>query len=178
MMIRTDVIVLGAGLSGLVAAAEAHAAGKTVAILDQEPEASVGGQAHWSFGGLFLVDSPEQRKLGVKDSEELALSDWMASAGFDRSEDALAREWAAAYVHVAAGEKRSWLKALGVACFPWCSGPNGVAMAPTDTAKRYPVSTWRGVPALPLWRRFLPSCARAWRPAGFPSTSATGQPDW
>src|SRR6476646_12259430 len=101
--IEADVVVVGAGLAGLVAAAEAYAAGRRVAVLDQEPEASVGGQAHWSFGGLFLVNSPEQRRLGVRDSEELALADWHASAGFDRPEDTLAKEWAAAYVNFAAG---------------------------------------------------------------------------
>lgn len=82
-----DAIVVGAGLSGLVAAAEIADAGKKVAVLDQEPEASLGGQAWWSFGGLFLVDSPEQRRLGIKDSRELARQDWMGSAGFDREHD-------------------------------------------------------------------------------------------
>lgn len=115
---QADVVVVGAGLSGLVSAAEAYNAGRTVLILDQEPEASLGGQAHWSFGGLFLVDSPEQRHLGVKDSAELALSDWMGSAAFDRPEDFWPRRWAEAYVNFAAGEKRAWLHALGVKFFP------------------------------------------------------------
>ncbi|MGO4385330.1 FAD-binding dehydrogenase [Specibacter sp. RAF43] len=113
-----DVVVIGAGISGLVSAAEAYNAGRSVVIVDQEPEASLGGQAHWSFGGLFLVDSPEQRRLGVKDTVELALGDWMGSAGFDRPEDDRARRWAEAYVHFAAGEKRAWLHALGVRFFP------------------------------------------------------------
>lgn len=111
-------IVVGAGLSGLVAAAQAYAAGKRVALLDQEPESSLGGQAHWSFGGLFLVDTPEQRRLGVRDSEELALTDWLASAAFDRPTDDTSRLWAEAYVHFAAGEKRHWLRSLGVGLFP------------------------------------------------------------
>ena len=113
-----DVVVIGAGLSGLVAAATAYAAGKRVAIFDQEPAASLGGQAPWSFGGLFMVDTPEQRRLGVRDSTELALDDWMASAAFDRPEDAMARQWAAAYVDFASGEKRSWLRSLGIGFFP------------------------------------------------------------
>lgn len=115
---HADVVVVGAGLSGLVSAAEAYNAGRTVLILDQEPEASLGGQAHWSFGGLFLVDSPEQRRLGVKDSAELALSDWLGSAAFDRPEDTWPRRWAEAYVDFAAGEKRAWLHSLGVRFFP------------------------------------------------------------
>jgi predicted oxidoreductase len=148
--IEADVVVIGAGLAGLVAAAQAYAAGRRVAVLDQEPEASVGGQAHWSFGGLFLVNSPEQRRLGVRDSEELALADWHASAGFDRPEDALAKEWAAAYVHFASGEKRAWLASLGVRMFPlvqWAErggyGPDGHG----NTVPRFHVA-WGTGPAL------------------------------
>jgi len=111
-------IVVGAGLAGLVAASELVAAGKTVTILEQEPEASFGGQAWWSFGGLFLVDSPEQRRMGVKDSYELARQDWFGSAGFDRDEDEWGRRWAEAYLEFAAGEKRSWLRSKGVSFFP------------------------------------------------------------
>jgi predicted oxidoreductase len=115
-----DVIVVGAGLAGLVAAAEIADAGKKVLLLDQEPEFSLGGQAWWSFGGLFLVNSPEQRRLGIKDSKELAWQDWMGSAGFDKEddEDYWGRKWAEAYVEFAAGEKRAWLHDMGVRFFP------------------------------------------------------------
>jgi predicted oxidoreductase len=113
-----DVLVIGAGLAGLVAAAEAADAGRSVLILDQEPGASLGGQAFWSLGGLFLVDSPEQRRLGIKDSLELATDDWFGSAGFDRAEDHWPRAWATAYLAWAAGEKRSWLREQGIGLFP------------------------------------------------------------
>ncbi|MBY0121479.1 FAD-binding dehydrogenase [Bacillus sp. S/N-304-OC-R1] len=115
-----DVIVIGAGLAGLVATAEIADAGKKVLLLDQEPEASFGGQAWWSFGGLFLVDSPEQRLLGISDSKELAWQDWLGTAGFDREEDEdyWARKWAEAYVDFASGEKRAWLYDMGVRFFP------------------------------------------------------------
>src|SRR5437868_15439304 len=96
-----DVIIVGAGLAGLVAAAELADAGKHVVVVDQEPEQSLGGQAFWSLGGLFMVDSPEQRRMGIKDSVELAMQDWMGSAQFDRPEDAWPRRWAEAYVHFA-----------------------------------------------------------------------------
>src|SRR5689334_24110229 len=108
-----DVIVVGAGLAGLVAAAEVADAGKRVVVLDQEAEQSLGGQAWWSFGGLFMVGSPEQRLMGVHDSTELALQDWLGSAGFDRDEDYWPRRWAEAYVDFASGEKRAWLRAMG-----------------------------------------------------------------
>src|SRR5690348_8912798 len=97
-----DVIVIGAGLAGLVAAAEAADAGKRVLILDQEGEQSLGGQAFWSFGGLFFIDSPEQRRLRIHDSLDLALSDWMNTAGFDREEDHWPLRWAHAYLAFAA----------------------------------------------------------------------------
>ncbi|MGE7603289.1 FAD-binding dehydrogenase [Peribacillus sp. NPDC097675] len=115
-----DVIVVGAGLAGLVATAELADAGKRVLLLDQEPEASMGGQAWWSFGGLFLVDSPEQRRMGIKDSKELAWQDWLGTAGFDREEDEdyWGKKWAEAYVEFAAGEKREWLSSQGVGFFP------------------------------------------------------------
>ncbi|WP_099159190.1 FAD-binding dehydrogenase [Virgibacillus ndiopensis] len=115
-----DVIVVGAGLAGLVATAEIADAGKKVLLLDQEPEASLGGQAWWSFGGLFLVNSPEQRRMGIKDSKELAWQDWLGTAGFDREddEDYWARKWAEAYVDFSAGEKREWLHEMGIRFFP------------------------------------------------------------
>jgi predicted oxidoreductase len=115
---KTDAVVVGGGLAGLVAASELAAAGRRVVILEQEPEASLGGQAFWSLGGLFLVNSPEQRRLGVRDSFDLAMRDWIGTAGFDRTEDHWPRRWAEAYVAWAAGEKRAWLRSLGIGFFP------------------------------------------------------------
>ncbi|KPI16233.1 fumarate reductase/succinate dehydrogenase flavoprotein domain protein [Actinobacteria bacterium OK074] len=118
MAFDADVIVIGAGLAGLTATAELVDAGRKVILLDQEPEQAMGGQAFWSFGGLFFVDSPEQRRLGIRDSHALALQDWMGTAAFDRPEDHWPRKWAEAYVDFAAGEKRAWLHAQGVRFFP------------------------------------------------------------
>jgi predicted oxidoreductase len=118
MAADADAIVIGAGLAGLVAAAELAEAGRRIIIVDQEPEQSLGGQAFWSLGGLFLVDSPEQRRMRIHDSQALALDDWMGSAAFDRDEDHWPRLWARAYVDFAAGEKRAWLRARGLRFFP------------------------------------------------------------
>ncbi len=117
-MADCDVLVVGAGLAGLVAAAEAADAGKSVILLDQEGAASLGGQAYWSLGGLFLVGTPEQRRLGIKDSPELARADWAGSAGFDRAEDHWPRLWADAFIDWAAGDARGYLKGQGVPLFP------------------------------------------------------------
>src|SRR5438128_3775213 len=113
-----DVIVVGAGLAGLVATAELAEAGRRVILLEQEPAPWLGGQAFWSFGGLFLVNSPEQRRLGIRDSRELAGADWRGTAGFDREEDVWPRRWADAYLDFAAGEKRAWLHERGIRFFP------------------------------------------------------------
>jgi uncharacterized protein len=123
---NADVIVVGAGLAGLAAAHELTSAGKRVALVDQENAANLGGQAYWSFGGLFLVDTPEQRRMRVADSFDLAWSDWQGSAGFDRvdssgswpGEDTWGVRWARAYVEFAAGEKRAWLSSLGMTWLP------------------------------------------------------------
>src|SRR5512134_343589 len=114
MAADADVIVVGSGLAGLVAATEIADGGKRVILLDQEGEQSLGGQAFWSFGGLFLVDSPEQRRLGIRDSYDLAFEDWLGTATFDRPEDLWPRKWAEAYLAFAAGEKRAWLRAQGI----------------------------------------------------------------
>ncbi len=141
-----DVIIVGAGLAGLVAASELADAGKRVILLDQESEQNLGGQAFWSFGGLFLVDSPEQRRMGIRDSYELALQDWLGNAGFDREndEDIWARRWAEAYVSFAADEKRPWLRSLGVSFFPvvgWAERGGYGAFGPGNSVPRFHV-TW------------------------------------
>jgi predicted oxidoreductase len=118
MNVDADVIVVGGGLAGLVATAELAEAGRKVLLLDQENEANLGGQAFWSLGGLMFIDSPEQRRMRVKDSRELALQDWMGTAAFDRPEDEWPRRWAEAYVDFCAGEKRPWLHAQGMRWLP------------------------------------------------------------
>jgi predicted oxidoreductase len=152
-----DAVVVGAGLAGLVAAAELADAGRRVVVLEQEPEQSLGGQAFWSLGGLFLVDSPEQRRMGVKDSRDLALQDWYGSAQFDRPEDYWPRRWAEAYVDFAAGEKRAWLHAMGHRMFPvvgWAERGDGRAEGHGNSVPRFHI-TWGTGPGVvePFERR-------------------------
>jgi predicted oxidoreductase len=152
-----DIIVAGAGLAGLVAAAEAADAGRRVLLLDQEAEQNLGGQAFWSLGGLLFVNSPEQRRLGIRDSHELALRDWMTTAGFDRAEDAWPRRWAEAYVDFAAGEKRAWLHAQGMRWFPivgWAERGGAGTGASGNSVPRFHL-TWGTGPGVlePFLRR-------------------------
>jgi hypothetical protein len=155
--VDADVIVVGAGVAGLVAAAEAAEAGRRVLLLDQEPEQSLGGQAWWSFGGLFFVDSPEQRRLRVRDSVDLAWRDWLGTAGFDRPEDEWPRRWARAYVEWAAGEKRAWLASMGHSVIPvvgWAERGGLFASGPGNSVPRFHI-TWGTGPGLvePFERR-------------------------
>jgi len=141
----TDVIVVGAGLAGLVATYELTRAGRRVLLLEQENENNLGGQAFWSLGGLFMVDTPEQRRMGIKDSHELAMQDWLGSAGFDRErEDHWPRQWARAYVDFAAGEKRRYLHELGLRVMPtvgWAERGDGTATGHGNSVPRFHL-TW------------------------------------
>jgi uncharacterized protein len=153
---RADVIVIGAGLAGLVVAAELADAGRRVMLF--EGEAKLGGQAIWSLGGLFLVDTPEQRRLGVRDSIDLALSDWLASAVFDDGpNDTWARRWASAYVEAAGTDLSPWLRGMGISFFPlvqWAERGGGLADGPGNSAPRFHV-VWGTGPGVvdPFLRR-------------------------
>jgi uncharacterized protein len=154
---KTDVIVVGGGLAGLVAATEAAGAGKRVVVVDQESEQNLGGQAFWSLGGLFMVDTPEQRRFKIKDSYDLALCDWMGTAGFDRPEDHWPRKWAEAYVAFAAGEMRPWLHQQGMRWFPvvgWAERGGYGGFGHGNSVPRFHI-TWGTGPAVlaPFLRR-------------------------
>jgi len=164
LKLDADVIVVGAGISGLVATAELADAGRTILLVDQEPEQSLGGQAWFSLGGLFMVDTPEQRRLGIRDSTELAWQDWLGSAGFDRAEDEWPRRWAAAYVEFASGEKRAWLHAMGHRLFPivgWAERGGYTARCHGNSVPRFHI-TWGSGPAVvePFERRVREAAGR------------------
>ena len=153
----SDAIIVGGGLAGLVAAAELADRGRKVVILEQEGENSLGGQAFWSLGGLFFVDSPEQRRLRIRDSRDLAMQDWLGSAGFDRPEDHWPRKVAEAFVDFAAGEMRPWLHAMGMRWFPvvgWAERGGGHAHGHGNSVPRFHI-TWGTGPGVlePFERR-------------------------
>src|SRR6202161_990845 len=167
-----DAIVIGAGLAGLVATAELADAGRRVIVLDQEPEGSFGGQAFWSLGGLFAVHSPDQRRMGIRDSHELALQDWLGTAGFDRPEDHWPRRWAEAYVDFAAGEKRAWLAAQGIKLMPnvgWAERGGYGAIGHGNSVPRFHL-TWGTGPGVlePFAQRVRAAVARGLVELRFP----------
>jgi hypothetical protein len=178
---NADAIVVGGGLAGLVAAAELIEAGRKIILLDQEPEQALGGQAFWSFGGLFFVNSPEQRRMRIRDSHDLALQDWLGAAGFDREEDLMPRKWAEAYVAFAAGEKRAWLHARGLRWFPivgWAERGGYTATEHGNSVPRFHV-TWGTGPRHHRAVREAP-CARARSrglvSAALPAIASTASP--
>jgi hypothetical protein len=162
--VTADVVVVGAGLAGLVATAELADAGRRVILLDQEPEASLGGQAWWSFGGLFLVDTPEQRRLRIHDSFDLAWSDWQGSAQFDGTGDEWGRRWARAYVEWAADGKRAWLREHGIRFFPvigWAERGSGTPTGHGNSVPRFHI-VWGTGPGIvgPFARRVREAVAQ------------------
>ena len=149
-MDQADAIIVGSGLSGLTAAAELADRGKQVIIVDQEPRSFLGGQAFWSLGGLLMIDTPEQRRMGIRDSRDLCLKDWMGSAQFDRPEDAWPRKWAEAYIDFAAGEMRPWLHGMGNRWFPvvgWAERGGGFADGHGNSVPRFHI-TWGTGPGI------------------------------
>ncbi|MEY8760298.1 FAD-binding dehydrogenase [Chryseobacterium tongliaoense] len=144
---QPDAIIIGTGLAGLTAAMEITNAGKKVVLIDQETEENIGGQAFWSFGGLFLINSPQQRRLGIKDSYELARQDWMGTAGFDREEDYWPKQWAEAYLKFAANEKYNYISEMGIKLMflvGWAERGDGSADGHGNSVPRFHVSWGTG----------------------------------
>ncbi|KAI8966690.1 FAD binding domain-containing protein [Daldinia sp. FL1419] len=144
------VIIVGGGLAGLVAAFELSERGVRTIIVDQEGEQNLGGQAFWSLGGIFCVDSTEQRRLGIKDSRKLAMRDWLGSARFDRlqDEDIWPRRWAEAFVDFATDGMEKYLKARGagfLAMVSWAERGDGTADGHGNSVPRFHI-TWGAGP--------------------------------
>lgn len=155
-MSRTDVIIVGGGLAGLAASAELAKRGRRAVLVDQEAETGLGGQAFWSLGGLFMVDTPEQRRLGIRDSLELARADWFGAAGFDRDEDYWPRKWAEAFLDYSAGEMRAELHALGARWFPvvgWAERGGSFADGHGNSVPRFHVTWGTGTGVVAVYER-------------------------
>ncbi|KAI1465234.1 FAD binding domain-containing protein [Daldinia caldariorum] len=147
---KAPVIIVGGGLAGLVAAFELSQRGVRTIIVDQEGEQNLGGQAFWSLGGIFCVDSAEQRRMGIKDSRKLALRDWLGSARFDRpdGQDVWPRRWAEAFVDFAAGGMEKYLKDRGasfLAMVGWAERGDGTADGHGNSVPRFHI-TWGAGP--------------------------------
>ncbi|QDZ27938.1 FAD-binding dehydrogenase [Noviherbaspirillum sp. UKPF54] len=117
---HSDVVIIGGGLAGIVAAQELLSSGKSVTLLDRDDEQNFGGLAKESFGGILMVGTPEQRRSKIRDTPELALRDWLSFGDFGRDPAAelWPRRWAEAYVNDSFGEIYCWLKERGIRFLP------------------------------------------------------------
>jgi len=115
---KADAVIVGGGIAGITAAIELMNEGQKVLLIDRDVEEELGGLAKWSFGGMFFVDSPLQRRAGMKDSVDLALRDWLSVADFGPN-DVLPRQWAKQYVSTCTDHVYRWLtKEHGTRFFP------------------------------------------------------------
>lgn len=113
---KSEIIIVGGGLSGLVAAIELLDAGKKVLILDRDVASELGGLAKWAFGGMFFVNTKHQHRNGIQDSVDLALRDWFSYAAFDEDEY-WGKKWAEQYVHLCTDHGYHWLRQNGLDFF-------------------------------------------------------------
>jgi len=145
-----EVVVIGAGLAGMVTALELLDAGKRVVMLDAASRDRIGGLAVWSFGGIFFVDSPEQRKNGIKDSVDLAMRDWVRYGELDPN-DIWPYRWAEAYVHRCTEEVRGWLAERDVSFFRAVNWTERGYFVPGNSVPRFHIvwGTGEGI-VLPL----------------------------
>ncbi|MBP9737960.1 MAG: FAD-dependent oxidoreductase [Rhodoferax sp.] len=115
--VKSDVLVIGGGLAGLVTAIECLRAGKRVTLVDRDTRQRLGGQALWAFGGMALVDTPVQRRMKLKDSPERALRDWLRYGELDEM-DVWPRQWAQYYVEHSREQVYDWVTQHGVKFLP------------------------------------------------------------
>lgn len=114
---RGEVLIVGGGIAGIATALDLLDSGKSVVLLDRDEGDVFGGLARESFGGMFFVDSPEQRRQGMRDSTELALRDWCSFAEFGPNDD-WPKAWAEAYVHRCTPDVYQWVRQYGVRFMP------------------------------------------------------------
>ena len=148
---QSDVVIVGAGIAGLVAAHECLERGKSVTIIDRHGAENVGGLARTAFGGMALVGTPVQRRMGIKDSSALALSDWCSFAEFGDA-DVWPRKWAQAYVEQSAEKVFHWLREKGMRFLPAINWVERGNFVPGNSVPRYHVLWGTG---LGLVERFV-----------------------
>jgi predicted oxidoreductase len=152
---QQPVIIVGGGLAGLVAAFELSSRNVPTIIVDQENEKTLGGQAFWSLGGVFMVNSSYQRRMGIKDSKSLARNDWYGSAGFDRDEDFWPRKWADAFLDFAADEMEDYLRARGAGFLfnvSWAERGDGTADGHGNSVPRFHIMWGAGPEVVRVFR--------------------------
>lgn len=146
MQERSDVLIIGGGIAGIATALDLLDGGKSVLMVDRDRESALGGLARESFGGMFFVDSPEQRRQGIRDSTALALRDWCSFAEFG-AEDRWPRAWAEAYVQRCTEDVYRWVRGFGVRFLPVVNWVERGEFRPGNSVPRFHVAwgTGKGV---------------------------------
>lgn len=123
---NNDVTIIGAGIAGIVCALEImdndvkNNTDHKIMLIDRDVEAELGGLAKYSFGGILIVGTPEQKRANVHDSVEIALQDWYSFGEFgqDVEKEKWAWSWAENYVRDSKIWIYDWLKQRGVSFLP------------------------------------------------------------
>jgi predicted oxidoreductase len=140
---QSDIVIIGGGLAGIAAAIELLDRDKKVIILERDSQEKFGGLAKESFGGIHMVNTPHQKRMGIKDSPELALADWHSVAQFGEA-DAWPKKWAEVYVNRSLELIWDWLTKLGVTFLPVVNWPERGMFLPGNTVPRWHIAWGTG----------------------------------
>lgn len=140
---RSDVLIIGGGIAGIATALDLLDGGKSVLLLDRDRESAFGGLARESFGGMFFVDSPEQRRQGIRDAVDLARRDWFSFAEFG-AEDHWPKAWAEAYVQRCTADVHRWVRGFGVSFLPVVNWVERGEFRPGNSVPRFHVAWGTG----------------------------------
>jgi hypothetical protein len=112
-----DTIIIGGGLAGLTVALELLNCNQRIVMLDRDVFQNFGGLARESFGGINMINTPVQRRMGIRDSISLAHKDWLSFAGFG-PDDFWPKRWVEKYMERSIPDIYEWLRNRHVNFFP------------------------------------------------------------
>jgi predicted oxidoreductase len=132
---KADVAIIGGGIAGISTAIELLKAGKKVLIIERDLEKNFGGLAKESFGGMFFINSPQQKFSKIKDNVKQAKKDWFSFAEFEENES-WGKKWAEAFLD-STEEIYQWVTEKGVRFFPIVHWVERGLFQPGNSAPRF-----------------------------------------
>jgi predicted oxidoreductase len=133
---KTDVVIAGGGLAGIVTAHELLGSGRRVLLIDKDKRENFGGLARQSFGGVHMIDTPHQRRLRIKDSPELAWRDWQSVADY-QANDEWPRRWAQLYCERSRQDIFEFLNSKRIKFLPLVNWAERGIYGPGNTVPRW-----------------------------------------